>query len=143
MGVVALAQVILRKVPGQFADARSTGGIVVGAVVDLSLRVGFEGIAVVPQAKVFGVLAGMKGLRGGALDIFGRSEERRTERQLMADYRACIEELLPRLSAKNLAQAAEIARIPEDIRGYGHVKVRHLSAARAKWDELMQRWRAQ
>ena len=92
--------------------------------------------------KVFGMLAGMKGLRGGALDIFGRSEERRTERQLIADYRACVEELLPKLSAANLAQAAEIARIPEEIRGYGHVKVRHLNAARAKWDNLMQRWRA-
>ncbi len=92
--------------------------------------------------KVLGVLAGLKGLRGGALDFFGRTAERRMERQLIADYRACIEELLPRLSAANVAKAAEIARIPEEIRGFGHVKERHLKAARAKWDGLMAAWRA-
>lgn len=89
----------------------------------------------------FGVLAKLKGLRGGAFDVFGKTEERRTERQLIADYRACIEELLQGLNAGNLAQAAEIARIPEEIRGYGHVKERHLAAARAKWNGLMVRWR--
>jgi len=91
------------------------------------------------------VLAKMKGLRtlgGGALDIFGRSEERRTERALIVEYRACIEEVLRGLNADNHSLAAEIARIPEDIRGYGHVKARHLAAARIKWDALMQRWRA-
>ena len=38
--------------------------------------------------------------------------------------------------------AVEIARIPEAIRGYGHVKARHLAAARPKWDALMAKWRA-
>jgi len=63
------------------------------------------------------------------------------ERQLLADYEACIAELLRTLSAERLALAAEIARIPEEIRGYGHVKERHVTAARAKWDGLMARWR--
>jgi indolepyruvate ferredoxin oxidoreductase len=89
----------------------------------------------------FGWLAKMKGLRGGALDVFGRSAERRMERALIGEYRACIEELLPTLNAGNRALAVEIARIPEEIRGYGHVKERHLKAARPKWDALMQRWR--
>ena len=92
--------------------------------------------------SAFAVLARMKGLRGGALDIFGRTEERKTERALIAEYRACIEELLQTLNAENRALAADIARVPEDIRGYGHVKLRHLKAARTKWDALMQRWRA-
>jgi len=91
---------------------------------------------------LFGLLARMKGLRGGALDFFGRTDERRMERRLIADYKACIEELLPALSAANAAQAAEIARIPEEIRGYGHVKERHAKAARAKWDALLAQWRA-
>ena len=91
---------------------------------------------------VFGVLAKMKGLRGGALDIFGRTEERRTERALITDYRQTIEELLAGLSAERLALAVEIARLPEDIRGYGHVKARHLAAVRPKWAALIQRWRA-
>jgi indolepyruvate ferredoxin oxidoreductase len=92
--------------------------------------------------SAFGLLARLKGLRGGALDFFGRSEERQTERALVAEYRACIEELLKTLSAANVAQAAEIARIPEEIRGYGHVKERHLKAARANWSGLMTQWRA-
>jgi indolepyruvate ferredoxin oxidoreductase len=92
--------------------------------------------------KLFPWLARMKGLRGTALDIFGKTEERRMERQLLADYEACIDELLKTLSPDKLALAAEIARIPEEIRGYGHVKERHVKAARAKWDGLMARWRA-
>ncbi|HSQ72062.1 MAG TPA: indolepyruvate ferredoxin oxidoreductase family protein, partial [Rubrivivax sp.] len=89
----------------------------------------------------FGVLAKLKGLRGSALDPFGRSEERRTERALIGEYEACIAELLPGLDAGNVELAAEIARIPEEIRGYGHVKARHLAAARGKWAALLQRWR--
>jgi indolepyruvate ferredoxin oxidoreductase len=92
--------------------------------------------------SAFGWLARLKGLRGGALDVFGRSEERRTERALIGEYRACIDELLRTLNTANLPLAAEIARIPEEIRGYGHVKERHLKAARAKWDGLMAQWRA-
>jgi indolepyruvate ferredoxin oxidoreductase len=86
------------------------------------------------------MLAKMKGLRGTAFDPFGRTEERRSERALIGEYRACIDELLATLSAENRALAVEIARIPEEIRGYGHVKERHLKAARAKWDALRQRW---
>ena len=90
----------------------------------------------------FGLLAKMKGLRGTALDIFGYTEERRTERALIGEYRKSIEEVLAKgLTAERLALATEIARIPEDIRGYGHVKHRHLVAARAKWDGLMAQWR--
>ena len=90
----------------------------------------------------FGVLAKLKGLRGGALDVFGRSEERRMERALITEYRSSIEEVLQTLNAGNRALAAEIARVPEDIRGYGHVKARHLATARPKWEALMKRWRA-
>ncbi|EWS57632.1 2-oxoacid ferredoxin oxidoreductase [Methylibium sp. T29-B] len=89
----------------------------------------------------FRLLARLKGLRGTALDPFGRTEERRTERALVGEYRACIEELLATLDAPRLALAVEIAAIPEDIRGYGHVKARHLAAARAKWSGLMVQWR--
>jgi indolepyruvate ferredoxin oxidoreductase len=91
--------------------------------------------------KAFGLLAKMKGLRGTAFDVFGRTAERRTERALIGEYRTTIEELLRTLNAANLAQAAEIARIPEEIRGYGHVKERHLAAARQKWSRLMAAWR--
>ena len=89
----------------------------------------------------FAWLARLKGLRGSALDPFGRTEERRTERELIVQYRACIDELLARLDASTLPLAVEIASIPEDIRGYGHVKARHLAAVRPRWDALMARWR--
>jgi len=92
--------------------------------------------------NAFGLLAKMKGLRGTAFDVFGKTEERRTERALIVEYRACIDELLAGLTADKLALAVEIARIPEDIRGYGHVKERHLKAARAKWNGLMAQWRS-
>jgi indolepyruvate ferredoxin oxidoreductase len=82
--------------------------------------------------KAFGVLAKLKGLRGGMLDVFGYTAERRMERALIGEYRNTVGALLPKLTADNLAQAVAIASIPEDIRGYGHVKERHLRAAKAK-----------
>jgi indolepyruvate ferredoxin oxidoreductase len=88
-----------------------------------------------------GLLAHLRGLRGTALDVFGYTEERRSERALIAEYRRCIDGLLAGLTPANHALAVEIARIPEQIRGYGHVKARHLEAARARWDALMARWR--
>jgi indolepyruvate ferredoxin oxidoreductase len=91
--------------------------------------------------SAFGWLAKLKGLRGTALDPFGKTEERRTERALIGEYRTAIDELLAGLTPDRLALALEIARIPEEIRGYGHVKERHLKAARAKWSRLTQQWR--
>jgi indolepyruvate ferredoxin oxidoreductase len=89
----------------------------------------------------FKLLAKLKGLRGTALDIFGKTGERRTERALIGEYRASIEEVLKSLTAANHATAVEIARIPEQIRGYGHVKERHLKAARVQWNALLASWR--
>jgi len=87
-------------------------------------------------------LAKLKALRGTALDPFGGTAERRTERALIAEYRATVEELLAGLSLDQLAQAVEIARLPEDIRGYGHVKERHLAAVRQRWGGLLAAWRS-
>ena len=89
----------------------------------------------------FKVLARLKGLRGTPLDVFGRTEERRTERALIEQYRASIDEVLAGLTPANHAVAVEIARIPEMIKGYGHVKARHLAAARPQWADLMARFR--
>jgi indolepyruvate ferredoxin oxidoreductase len=85
----------------------------------------------------FGLLAKLKGLRGTAFDVFGHTEERRMERRWIADYRAGIDKALAGLSAETLPTAIELARVPEEIRGYGHVKARHEKAARAKWDALL------
>jgi indolepyruvate ferredoxin oxidoreductase len=87
--------------------------------------------------QAFKVLAKLKGLRGTALDVFGYTAERKMERALIGAYRDTIAGLLPRLTADNLATAVAIARIPEDIRGYGHVKERHLKAAKQKEAALL------
>ena len=92
--------------------------------------------------SAFRVLAKMKSLRGTAFDIFGRTAERKLERQLVTDYEALIAELLPRLTTHNHALAVKLAGIPELIRGYGHVKERHLKAAKAKEAELVAAFRA-
>ena len=85
----------------------------------------------------FRLLSRLRGLRGSALDVFGYTAERRTERALIAHYRDTLAALLPRLSAANLPQMVALAAIPEDIRGYGHVKERHLKAAREKEAALL------
>ncbi|HEY8068937.1 MAG TPA: indolepyruvate ferredoxin oxidoreductase family protein [Burkholderiales bacterium] len=91
---------------------------------------------------LFGILARLKGLRGTAFDIFGRTGERRMERALIAEYEATVETLLQGLTRDNHALATEIASLPETVRGYGHVKAKSAAAARAKREELLARYRA-
>lgn len=84
----------------------------------------------------FRLLAPLRFLRGTVFDVFGRTEERRSERALIGEYRASLDLLLPTLTATNHNSAVEVARVPEQIKGFGHVKARHLKAARAKWAAL-------
>lgn len=91
--------------------------------------------------SAFGLLARLKGLRGTALDIFGYSEERRTERRLIVDYEALVEEILAKLTPENHALCLALAALPEKIRGFGHVKERHLAAALAEQAGLLDRLR--
>ncbi len=70
----------------------------------------------------FPVLAKLKGLRGGPLDLFGASEERRMERGLIADYEAGLKRIVEGLTAERLPLAVKIANVPDAIRGYGYVK---------------------
>ena len=97
----------------------------------------------------FKVLARLKGVRGTVWDVFGKTEERVQERALIDDYRACMEEILtvlalPEPSAQATVRyqsALELARIPEQIRGFGHVKARHLKAARQNWETKLVQFR--
>lgn len=82
-------------------------------------------------------LARFKFLRGTAFDPFGKTAERKMERRLIEEYEQTIEELLPGLSKKNHALAVEIARIPEQIRGYDLVKQKHLESAKSQEKELL------
>jgi indolepyruvate ferredoxin oxidoreductase len=91
---------------------------------------------------MFKLLAKMKSLRGSVFDVFGYSQERRTERALISEYEKTVEDLLAALSPDNHALAVRIASIPDDIRGYGHVKERNLESARAKRAELLELFRS-
>jgi indolepyruvate ferredoxin oxidoreductase len=86
---------------------------------------------------LFKILARLKGLRGGAFDPFGYTQERKTERALIAEYEETVERLLASLTPQNHAVAIQIASLPEDIRGYGHIKLKSVEAARKKRDELL------
>ena len=89
---------------------------------------------------VFGILKSFRFLRGTALDPFGHTEERRTERALIREYEQTVERLLARLTPQNHALALQIAAIPDEIRGYGHIKARNVEPARRKRDELLGRY---
>jgi len=104
----------------------------------------------VPKKMTFGpwmlpafrLLAKFKGLRGTPFDIFGYSEERRTERKLIDDYAALLAEIMVKLTPDNHAVAVGLANIPEKIRGFGHVKARHLTAAKADEAALLEQFRS-
>jgi indolepyruvate ferredoxin oxidoreductase len=91
---------------------------------------------------VFKVLAKLKGLRGSALDVFGYTEERRTERALAHEYEQTVDTLLKGLNAQNVPLAVQIASLPEGIRGFGHIKMTNIGAARKQRDELLARFSA-
>jgi indolepyruvate ferredoxin oxidoreductase len=90
----------------------------------------------------FRLLAKLKGLRGTPLDPFGRSLERRTERKLIADYEAMLDEVIEKLTIENHHLAVGLAAIPEKIRGFGHIKQRHLAAAKADEAALLEQFSA-
>ncbi len=91
--------------------------------------------------KAFGVLRRFKFLRGTAFDPFGYTAERKTERRLIADYEAMLSEVLATLTADNHPVAVGLAVIPEKIRGFGHVKLRNLKAAKADEAALLEQFR--
>jgi len=91
--------------------------------------------------KAFKLLTKMRGLRGGAFDVFGKTAERKMERKLIADYFKTADELVAGLNGENHALAIDIASVPEHIRGYGHVKERHLENAMKRQDDLLSAWR--
>ena len=88
----------------------------------------------------FPALARLKGLRGGPLDVFGRTAERKMERGLIADFERDIDRLLADLTPERLPLAARIARVPQQIRGFGHVKEASLGPAKAEAKRLWKQW---
>lgn len=85
------------------------------------------------------LLAPLKRLRGTALDPFGHTAERRMERQLIHDYEQLIQSILTELPRADYAIALALAALPEQMRGFGHVKEANVATARARQQELIAR----
>jgi indolepyruvate ferredoxin oxidoreductase len=92
--------------------------------------------------SVFRLLAKFRRLRGTPLDIFGRSGERRAEREMITEYEALLEEILDDLTPANHAVAIELAAVPLNVRGFGHVKQANIARAKAMQAALLSRFRA-
>jgi indolepyruvate ferredoxin oxidoreductase len=90
--------------------------------------------------KAFGLLAKMKGLRGTAFDVFGKTAERRMERRMIVEYRDVILSLLGKLEAGNHALAVEIAGLPDKVRGFGHVKEKAVATYHADLASLQKKF---
>jgi indolepyruvate ferredoxin oxidoreductase len=88
----------------------------------------------------FPLMARMKGLRGGPLDVFGKTDERRMERGLIADYEATLDRLVAELTPERLPLAVRIAAVPQAIRGYGYIKDASVVTAKADAAALWAQW---
>ena len=84
-------------------------------------------------------LAKARRWRGTAWDVFGRSEERRLERRLLADYEADIAALLTKLSPATLNDAVALAKLPDAIRGFGHVRRQGIDASAPQREALIKK----
>ncbi|MCM2574785.1 indolepyruvate ferredoxin oxidoreductase family protein [Achromobacter xylosoxidans] len=87
--------------------------------------------------RVFRLLARMKRLRGTRFDPFGYTRERRAERELAREYRETLSAILSKLNRGNLDRAVALASVPEEIRGYGHVKEAAMEKAAARREALL------
>ncbi|WP_447917616.1 indolepyruvate ferredoxin oxidoreductase family protein [Achromobacter aegrifaciens] len=92
--------------------------------------------------RVFGLLARMRRLRGSKLDLFGYTAERRAERELIREYRETLTAILSKLNRGNLERAVALASLPEEIRGYGHVKEAAMERAALRREELLKEFSA-
>lgn len=92
--------------------------------------------------QLFGVLKSLKGLRGTAFDIFGYTHERRGERRLVEDYFTLIGRVARELTPGNLDLAVTLAGLPQDIRGFGHIKAANMEKVALRQADLLARFEA-
>jgi indolepyruvate ferredoxin oxidoreductase len=85
---------------------------------------------------LFAALRSGRRLRGTALDPFGRTEVRRTERALIDEYRRLLDGALERLTPTTQGLVAEIAALPDLVRGYEQIKLRSVARMRERASAL-------
>ena len=93
--------------------------------------------------RLFKILRPLKVIRGTPIDIFGWSSERRLERRLCADYETLLDEIAEKLTPENYESAVALAALPEKIRGFGHVKLSSVEAAKVEETDWLARFRAE
>jgi indolepyruvate ferredoxin oxidoreductase len=91
--------------------------------------------------KAMRLLAKFRGLRGSLLDPFARTADRKLDRQLIADYERIVDEIVAGLKPSNFDTAVELAGLPEQIRGFGHIRERYLANAKKREAALLDAFR--
>ncbi len=86
---------------------------------------------------VLGVTRRMKFLRGTSLDPFGHTAERKQERALIEDYFETVIGISGKLTPINHDAAVRLARLPDQIRGYGHIKAKSVETAKPLRAQLL------
>ena len=86
--------------------------------------------------RLFRLLARLRRLRGTRFDPFGYTAERR-QRELVREYHETLTAILPKLNRGNLDRAVALASVPEEIRGYGHVKEAAMARAAQRREALL------
>ncbi|MDL9937963.1 indolepyruvate ferredoxin oxidoreductase family protein [Gordonia sp. ABSL1-1] len=86
-------------------------------------------------------LAGMRKLRGTRWDPFGHTEVRRTERALVVEYRALVDDLLAaladgRVTTAQMPTVVALAGLPDMVRGYESVKMGNVERYRTELTRL-------
>jgi indolepyruvate ferredoxin oxidoreductase len=91
----------------------------------------------------FRALAALRFVRGSFLDPFGHTEVRRTERQLIEEYRAWMDAVAVVLTPENHVVAVRVAGLPDIVRGYEDVKLANVARYRKQGEQLMSELRMQ
>jgi indolepyruvate ferredoxin oxidoreductase len=90
---------------------------------------------------LFRLLAKLKWVRGTRLDLFALTMERRLEREDLSRYEADLKEICAGLNTHNYGTAVELAKLPEKLRGYGHIKARNREALLLRRNQLLNEFR--
>jgi indolepyruvate ferredoxin oxidoreductase len=90
---------------------------------------------------LFRLLAKLKWARGSRLDIFALTTERRLEREDLVRYEVDLKEICTGMNTHNYGTAVELAKLPEKLRGYGHIKARNREALLLRRNQLLNDFR--
>jgi indolepyruvate ferredoxin oxidoreductase len=88
----------------------------------------------------FKALRAMKRLRGTLADPFRWAEVRKLERAMIPEYERAVDTLIERLDASDLDEAVTIAGLPDQVRGYEHIKLDRAKRYRIQLAERLKQY---